>query len=280
MLLGQGARYEVDKFRKPRVREDLEKKWDDIAKAIQDVLDFVRSKTYIQCDKALPTYLVLIPLVYIRYKFPNSWKTAKDVDTYLIRCSLAGAFGGNPDQLLDTLVNRLKKLQRFELNEVFDVIRSQGRSLEITEDRLWQMGYGSDSIHLLFNLWYRDFIQNPASDNNLPQVDHIFPQSLLRKVKVVNPRTGKKDLMKYRESDRNQLANCMLLSREENGSGGKSDTPQDVWFAEQLAKDDEYLDKHLIPNNSRLWKLDRFDDFIKARKKLIRKKFEDLELLR
>ena len=68
------------------------------------------------------------------------------------------------------------------------------------------MGYGSDTIHLLFNLWYRDFNHTPAYDNNLPQIDHIFPQSALRKVKIVNPRTGRQDLMKYREAQRNQLA--------------------------------------------------------------------------
>ena len=104
VLLGQGARYEVEKFRKAGVREDIEGKWDDIAKAIQDVLDFVRSKTYIHCHKALPTYLVLIPLVYVRYHFPDAWKKAKDVDSYLLRCSLAGAFSGQPDNLLDALV--------------------------------------------------------------------------------------------------------------------------------------------------------------------------------
>ena len=56
------------------------------------------------------------------------------------------------------------------------------------------MGYGSETVHLLFNLWYRGFNYTPAYENNLPQVDHIFPQSALRKVKVVNTRTGRKDL--------------------------------------------------------------------------------------
>src|ERR1700730_9557618 len=80
--------------------------------------------------------------------------------------------------------------------------------------------YGSDTTHLLFNLWYRNFNYTPAYENNLPQVDHIFPQSALKKVKIENPRTGRKDIMKYREPERNQLANCMLLSRDENGAGG------------------------------------------------------------
>jgi hypothetical protein len=273
VLLGHGARYEVAKFRKPGVREKIEEKWDDIAKAIQDVLDFVRGKTYLQCDKALPTYLVLIPLVYVRYCFPEAWKTAKDVDTYLLRSSLAGAFSGVPDNMIDALVKKFDEIKSFDVEEAFGVIRGQQRSLELTQDKFWQMGYGSETIHLLFNLWYRDFNHTPAYENNLPQVDHVFPKSALRRIRIENPKTGRKDLMKYRDAERNQLANCMLLSREENGAGGKWDTLPDEWFA---GKDAAYLEKHLIPADPALWKLDRFEDFITARKALIHDKFKSL----
>lgn len=272
-LLGQGARYEVAKFRKTEVREDLERKWDEIARAIQNVLDFVRGKTFIQCDKALPTYLILIPLVYLRYHFPEDWKQAEGVDRYVLRCSLAKAFGGNSDFLLDALVKKLTELRGFDLDDIFGIIRSQGRSLELTEDRFWKMGYGSDTVHLLFNLWYREFNHTPAYENNLPQVDHIFPQSFLKAVKMENPKTRRKDLMKYREEDRNHLANCMLLSREENGAGGKWDTLPDEWFSD---KPEEYLNMHLIPKDRALWKLERYEDFIDARKQLIRDKFKHL----
>lgn len=271
VLLNQGARYEVEKFRGGGVREDVEANWDSITESIRDVLDFVKGKTFIQCDKALPTYLVLIPLVYVRYHFPDAWHEAKEVDSYLLRCSLAGAFSGQPDSLLDALVKKLSELKRFSMEEATEVIRSQGRSLELTEDRFWQMGYGSDTIHLLFNLWYRDFNHMPAYENNLPQVDHIFPQSLLRKVKIENPKTGRKDLMKYRDAERNQLANCMLLSKEENGSGGKSDIPPEDWFK---GKSKAYLDEHLIPPDPALWTLLHFEDFIEERKKLIRERFK------
>lgn len=57
-------------------------------------------------------------------------------------------------------------------------------------------------------------------------------------------------IMKYKEADRNQLANCMLLTKAENGFGGKSDTLQEQWFAN---KNDEYLDKHLVPKERYLW---------------------------
>ncbi|WP_028314032.1 GmrSD restriction endonuclease domain-containing protein [Desulfatibacillum aliphaticivorans] len=272
LLLGQGARYEVSKFRREGVREEIEEKWSRIADAVMDVLDFVRGKTFIQCDKALPSYLVLMPLVILRYHFPKAWKTAKGIDAYLLRCSLVGAFSGQADRLLDALDKRIKISQAFDLDEIFALIRSQGRSLELTEDRFWQMGYGSKTIHLLFNIWYQGINYTPAYQNNMLQVDHIFPQCALKAVKEVNPETGRMR-MKYYEPDRNQLANCMLLSRDENGPGGKWDTLPKDWFAD---KDDAYLDRHLIPKNSALWEMDQFENFIEERKKLIAAKFSNL----
>ncbi|MDQ8188225.1 hypothetical protein [Pelagicoccus sp. SDUM812002] len=52
-------------------------------------------------------------------------------------------------------------------------------------------------------------------------------------------------------------------TRQENGAGGKWDTPPEDWFAD---KTEDYLDLHLIPKDPGLWKLDRFEDFIDARK--------------
>lgn len=274
----QGARYEVPKFRQPQVRATIEAQWDHISGAMQEVLDFVRGHTFIKCDKALPSYNVLIPLMYLRYHYANQFRTAKGIDQYIVRASLAGAFSGQPDQLIDELTSNIKKVGGFDLQEAFGVIRSQGRSLELTESRLWDLGYGSDTVHLLFNLWYRDVdgTYTPSYPNNLPQVDHVFPQSVLRKLKARNPSTGRMDVLRYREAERNQLANCMLLTAQENGAGGKSDTPPDVWFAD---KSPEYLAKHLIPADPELWKLERFEDFISARKALILAKMRDLKLL-
>jgi hypothetical protein len=270
VLLDHGARYEVSKFRKKGVREDIEAKWDSISDAIREVVDFVRSKTYIQCDKALPSYLALIPLIYVCYHFADAWKKACDINKYLLRTLLVGVFSGKPDNLIDALVNRFKEIRGFDLEDAFKVIRFQGRSLELTEDRLWQMGYGSQTVHLLFNLWYPTFTYVPAYDNNLPQIDHIFPISRLKQIKVINLQTGRQ-VMKYGKDEQNHLANCMLLTRDENGAGGKSNAAPDDWFAEKSPK---YLDLHLIPKEPVLWKMDRYEDFIEARKILIKDRFK------
>lgn len=108
VLLNQGAPYEVSKFRKPGVREDIEAKWNELSASIKALADFVRSKTYIQCDKALPSYLALIPLIYVCHHFPSAWAAAKSVDSFLVRTLLAGAFGGQSDRIIDALVKRFK----------------------------------------------------------------------------------------------------------------------------------------------------------------------------
>ncbi len=270
-LLDKGARYEIGKFRDTKTKDQIEEQWVRIADAILDVQDYLYGKTFVRSDKAMPSYLALIPLIYFRYHFPGKWHAVKGREPYLLRTLLTGAFSGLPDQLIDNIVVRLREDQDFQVERVFEVIRAGGRSLEITADRLLGSGYGSDSIHLLFNLWY-DFNYAPAYQNNLPQVDHIFPQSLLRKVKVAGA-GGKLNTLKYRDADRNQLANCMLLTAAENGAGGKSDAPPDEWFDD---KPPEYLDLHLIPPDRELWKLENFEAFITARKAMILKKFDGL----
>jgi hypothetical protein len=272
VLLDQGARYEVEKFRKPGIREQIETEWSNLTDSIRDVVDYLRSKTYIQCDKALSSYNALIPLIYFRYKYPNKFKSIVNADKYLLQTLLAGIFGGQSDSFMDSLTNSIKGEQDFNIEKIYSLIRDSGKSLEIQDAKFLQMGYGSKTIHLIFNLWYPSFSHIPSYDNNLPQVDHVFPTSLLRKEKYPSPDTGRL-VMKYKDEDRNQLANCMLLTRDENGAGGKSDIPPSIWFAN---KSSDYLDKHLIPNDPALWEIENFDRFIDARKELIRNRFAAL----
>ena len=154
-LLDRGARYDVSQFRKPGTLEDIEKQWDNISAAIEAVLDFVKT-TSIRTDKALPSYLALIPLVLPRYHVPEKWEAAKrDAEQYLLQTLLAGVFRFTPDQLIDDIVGQVRREKRFNVEEVFEVMRARQFSLQVTWDKVSEMGYGSGTVHLLFNLWYR-----------------------------------------------------------------------------------------------------------------------------
>lgn len=276
-MLGKGARYEVGKFRDGKTKEEIIAKWDELAEAIRAVRDLLVSKTYIRSDRAMPSYLALIPLIYYRFHHPAKFAANQDMAAYLLRVLVTGVFGGSPDNLIDKLVRNIQEQQDFVLSEIYGVIRAEGRSLEITPAVIFDQYYGSRTIHLFFNLWYRDFDYSPALDANGPQVDHIFPQSLLKTVKDINPESGKRNILHYRAEHRDQLANCMLLTAEENGFSGKCDKPPAEWFARSRFSSDathkRYLQIHPIPDDPELWKLERYDDFVAARKALITSKF-------
>lgn len=276
-VLNKGARYDVGKFRDETTREAIIAKWPQISAAIRAVRDFVVARTYIRSDKAMPSYLALIPLVYYRYHYQQQFALTIGMQEYLLRSLVTGVFSGNPDNLIDKIVRNIQEQQGFVLREVFGVIRGENRSLEITPDVIFNQYYSSRTIHLFFNLWYQDFDYKPALDANGPQIDHIFPQSLLKSVKTINPESGHMNMLRYRWSQRDQLANCMLLTAEENGFGGKCDTAPAQWFDRERFPSDNaharYLQLHLIPADPALWQIDKFEAFIEARKALISEKF-------
>lgn len=274
-LLKTGARYNVKKLREPKNRQAIVDNWERISDAIREVKDFLYGKTFVRSGKALPSYLALIPLIYFRYHYAEQWKSARNMDEYVLRSLLAGAFSGQPDEVIDGCTTEIDRLEGWRTSEMFGVIRRFNRRLELTEDAFFSQGYKSKLIHLIFNLWYRDFNYSPAFEDNQPQVDHIFPQSLLRTVKRENPETGRRDLLRYYAEDRNQLANCMLLTASENGAGGKGDISPAEWFGD---KDSGYLDMHMIPAKPELWKLEAFDEFLEARKMLILRRLDSLIL--
>lgn len=276
VLLNKGAKYEISKFRDPEVKKGIEAKWDQISSAIRFVKDFVYGNTSLKTDKTLPSYFSLVPLIYAYYHFKDNWLSTNDYSEYLVKVNLTGVFGGVSDGFTDILVKNVKENEKFDKTEIFALIRSKGKSMEITDKFFLKIHYSSKQVHLLFNLWY-GFNYQPVLKENKPQIDHIFPQSVLKKIKTKNPENGKMNIMKYKWFDRDQIANLMLLTAKENGASGKFDILPKDWFND---KDAEYLEKHLIPTNKDLWELDRFEDFIAARKELILEKFSDLIYVR
>ncbi len=274
VLLNKGAAYKVEKFREAGVRDNIEERWAEIVSAIKEVKDFIRGKTFVRSDKVLSSYLTLVPIIYFRFHYPEKWSSAQNIEQYLMRTLLTAAFSGSPDTLIDKCVKTIDEQTNFDVKSIFGAIREDNRSLELTRDGLLAISYWDSRIHLLFNLWYT-FNYDPSYIQNQPQLDHIFPQSALKKMKLVNPENGKRNIMKYKWQDRDQLANMMLLTRKENGAGGKSDTSAEEWLN---GKDETYFDLHLIPKNRELWKLENFESFIEARKNLILQKFDYLLL--
>ena len=276
ILIGAGAKYDVMKFRKEENLKKMQQNWEEIKKSIKEIKDFLCKYTFIRDDKALPSYLALIPLIYFNYKYPEKWKNSnkETLAKWLTRVLLTGAFSGSSDTLLDALIRNINEKGDFDIDVINTEIINRGRTITISEDSLLDTYYGEKKLYLIFALWYQDINFKPVYEGNLPWVDHIFPQSKLKEIKEINPETGRK-VMKYKWWDRDQIANLMLLSAEENRDEKKDKSPEE-WLKD---KDDRYFEIHLIPKNKELWKIENFEKFIKERKRLIVDKFKKMRLI-
>lgn len=141
-ILGHGAKYDVDKLRDEKIRSAISENWAGITEALKFVKDDVVKRTYIRSNKALISYNALIPMVVARFHYPDAWKPESFIKDYMVRSLLGGVFTGQPDNIIDRLVDTIHKDNGFKKASVFKTIQDHGRSLDVTRYKLlWQSGY-------------------------------------------------------------------------------------------------------------------------------------------
>lgn len=88
-------------------------------------------------------------------------------------------------------------------------------------------------------------------------IDHIHPRTLLEKAGVD-------------ENKINSIANFQLLDSGTN-RGAKNGKPLNEWIDNEIEDGirEDYLKRHLIPADKKLWNVGAFEDFLSARAKLI-----------
>lgn len=276
-LIGAGSKYEVNKFRKPENMQNINDNWEYICNSITDVKDFIYGKTYLRCDKSLGAYNPLIPIIYLRYKYKDKYYKAinNGLSNWLIKTILLGVYSGSADSIIDSTIKDIDDKGDINFESLKTIFRNRNKSIDITEESILSAGYNTESarrkLYLLFSLWYGQFNFTPSFKDNSPNIDHIFPQSLLKSIKVIGEKG--RPVQKYKSDEINQIANCMLLTANENQGSGKGAIPPEKWFKD---KSKEYLVMHLIPENEELWKVENYELFIEERKKLIKKKFNEI----
>lgn len=261
VLLGQKAAYKVSKFRAKGFRESMKSEWKNISNSFSDVRDFVQENTYMQDSKALPSGLLLIPFIYLRYAFPAQWKRIlkspeekESLAKFMARLSLAGTFAGAKDNLIDTLVHEIDLAGgSLDIAAMEAAIQRNNQPVAATEFRVRKASYGSGAVRQIFSVLYPSpAVYQPAYSGNSLSVDHIFPQAQL------GQKLGGK--MLFPKSQRDTLANLMLLTKIENSS--KNDEEPHTWLARQSP---DFLERHCIPSDPSLWLLDNYADFLDQR---------------
>lgn len=93
------------------------------------------------------------------------------------------------------------------------------------------------------------------------QVHHVFPKAVLKEAGVVR-------------RDRDEIANLAFLAARPNRK--ISNRPPEQYLTEIASKHPERLEAQSIPMDYRLWRLDRFQEFLAARRKALATAVNDL----
>jgi hypothetical protein len=93
------------------------------------------------------------------------------------------------------------------------------------------------------------------------QVHHIFPKALLKQVGVAR-------------KDRDEIGNLAFLTARPNRK--ISNHPPEQYLADIASKHPERLEAQSIPMDPCLWRIDRFQDFLAARRKGLTAAVNDL----
>jgi hypothetical protein len=161
----------------------------------------------------------------------------------------------------------MEAIQSGGLDKLIDTLAAtRGGSLTITPRDFSGSGMGARFYPLLYMMTRmteaRDFVTNVPLRTNLQQglaalqVHHLFPKAQLYAMEPPMPR-----------GEVNAVANFAYLTQSSNLAIGKQ-LPED-YFAEYEAKHPGVLASQWIPEDAGLWKLERYRDFLAARRELL-----------
>ena len=263
MCTGQGAAYQVKKFKKPGVLELVDESWDSISKSLKDVVSFLQSNTPISSRKSLVSANSLLPIVVMRNSMTSTQWANFDkrlAAEYMLRTSLARSFNGAKDDLLDNLALSMKS--GFSLERIAVTLREASRNVDFDERKIWAISYKEDSlVYFALSKVVAGIDFDQMSGTNL---DHII---------------AKTNLKGLSSDSINQLANLTVLSASDNKAKGKKLITE--WLAEMNEEQrEDYCRRNCMPNVPRLWLPENYSEFITERKKLILSQTELGKLLK
>lgn len=250
----------------------IEKSWDDIASALRIGAAVLGDFGF--DAKALTANNVLIPIAYYLLvrgasdAYRTSRAEAEDRERlrlWVVRSLLKpGIWGSGLDTLLHTLRNviKLHGKSEFPVAELEPPMAKSGKSLRFDSDEiegLLEAEYGKRGTFAILSLLY------PGHDlRNEFHVDHVFPQAMFRKQKLMAAGLSDADIAIYQEL-RDQLPNLQLLEGTANVQ--KSAKPPAAWITDQFQDEvsrNAYIAKHdlgAIPPDVK-----GFGDFFAARR--------------
>jgi hypothetical protein len=269
VLLDQPVAYRVSSFTKGTCTV-IRSCWDEVRQAIKRAVD--AASAFGIDEDTLTSVNALIPVAYYLHQHPNlkllgeseaEVRNAKKARVWLISALLNHVLGGSSDSMLHKLREVLQVYRRpngdFPMVELNKAIADAGRTSATSDnaiENVLRTSYGKDTCFLALSLLYDE--KNWGVINH--SIDHLFPKEAF-----------KKNVSDHLKEFRDDFGNLALVISDENS--GKKDRPLNEWLA---TRSPDYLKRHFIPTDGSLWHIDRFEDFLIERRKLLRARLQNV----
>ena len=270
VLLNLPVAYRVSSFTKETCAR-IKQNWDDIRDAIRRAVDAANAFGIDQ--DTLTSANALIPIAFYLYQHPRltlrgessvEAENAARVRVWLLSALLNRVLGGSSDSMLTRLREALQMHHRpngeFPTAALDEAVRAAGRIAASSQDAVENVlgsSYGDKTCFLALSLLYDD--RNWGTIKH--SIDHLFPQDDFKG----------KNVPEHIKELRDDFGNLALIIEGENS--GKKNRPLHEWLA---TRDPQYLKRHLIPTDTALWHLDKYENFLIERRKLLKARIQQV----
>ena len=255
-------------------KDAIKAAWEKLDKHVLDyVVNLLRTNAYVDHSDEINTPFALVPIISFVFKKRRhklSEEEIKRVIKWFYYSQLRQRYVSQTPQKLDKDLGVIKNRQK-PFAELLTLIE-QERRLEIFGDEF----VGRGVRHPLFSLmrWYFKSLnavclgtgislrQNMGAKYALEK-DHIFPYAALKA-------NGYAIDNRFKYALAQELTNRAILTQLENRS--KSDTAARTYLLEISKNYPTALDLQCIPADPALWEMDKFEEFLAARRSLLAKK--------
>jgi len=201
-----GSKFDIDILRKRSNVEKIKANFNKCCDAIRSAADFIQNECWISSSRLIGGYFNIVPLVYYLFHTKNHQVPESETDKVRKALYLLG-FSSPFSRYADS------RLNKFIREELKPLVGEEQIEFPFADTVYWAWhwekisDYGSELIQgnpsLALHLVQRKSGARVLYDKNSPQIDHIFPRSVLRKKGLG-------------EAEINHFANFWILAKDKN----------------------------------------------------------------
>lgn len=250
--------------------KEIKQIWKSARAGVDSAVNFVRHNAGFESSEWLPSLNALIPLAAY---FEHHSAITGDVEKGLLRwfyvASLRGRYSGSGETNLDEDIKAV--LGEDPISQLMRNTLKPEEKIEVLADEFDDAGGRNPLFPMTYAAakkrgakdWFKGIVlgTDAAGEDHQIEIHHIFPKALLKE-------RGE------RRKDIDEIANLAFLMARPNKQISKREPFE--YLSEVADKHPDRLTAQSVPMDKKLWKLDRFQDFLAARRKLLAEAVTDL----